>query len=56
VRREEFAELGPRRRVAETADQLAPMIDDADPCNKATRAAKPRRSRLSAEAQPAPST
>ena len=31
VRRQELAELGPGRRVAEAADQLAFMIDDADP-------------------------
>src|SRR5271170_2707686 len=31
VRRQKLAELGPGRGVAEAADQLALMVDDADP-------------------------
>src|SRR4051812_8547815 len=31
MRGQELAELGPRRRVAKAADQLALMINDADP-------------------------
>src|SRR5436190_21975345 len=31
VRRQKLAGLGPGRRVAEAADQIALMIDDADP-------------------------
>src|ERR1700730_3845098 len=34
MRRQELAKLGPRRRVAKTTDQLALVVDDANPRSK----------------------
>ena len=45
VRRQELAQLGPRRRVAEAPEQLALAIDDADPRSEIGNAAADRGSR-----------
>ena len=45
VRRQELAQLGPRRRVAEAPEQLALAIDDADPRSEIGNVAADRGSR-----------